>query len=204
MSVQEQFWVERARQGDPQAFAKLVELYQRPIYNLAYRMLGSAEEAEDATQETFLRVYTRLNTYDPSKKFSSWILSVASHYCIDRLRRRRLNVVSAEEVQTWRWLPGDAPKPEEEALAREREMCIQQLLEALPPQYRLVIVLRYWEDLSYEEIAEATSSTISAVKARLHRARRAMAEIISRSDVAPERISLTKRRAPENAMSGSF
>jgi len=86
---QEIIWLEKARRGDREAFGRLVEAYQGPVYNLAYRMLGNAAEAEDAAQETFVRMYTRLHTYRPEHKLSSWVLSIASHYCIDRLRRRR-------------------------------------------------------------------------------------------------------------------
>jgi len=172
---QELVWVVKAQQGDQEAFARLVEAYQVPVYNLAYRMLGVAAEAEDATQETFLRVYTRLKTYDPSRKLSSWILSIASHYCVDRLRRRR-GTVSMEETESWRWMADEALAPEDKALQRERDRSIREVLAALPEPYRLVIILRYWYNLSYEEIAEITDSTESAVKSRLHRARQAVLE----------------------------
>ncbi|MGQ9585174.1 MAG: sigma-70 family RNA polymerase sigma factor [Anaerolineae bacterium] len=81
----EQGWIEQARGGDLAAFERLVEAYQRPIYNLTYRMLGNPMDAEDAVQETFLKAFSRLDTYDARRKFSSWILTVASHHCIDRL-----------------------------------------------------------------------------------------------------------------------
>ncbi len=177
-------WALRAQKGDQQAFARIVEAYQTPVYNLAYRMLGSAGEAEDAAQETFLRVYTRLATYDPERKLSSWVLSVASHYCIDRLRRRRGGDVSMEQIQGWRWLPDERPQPEDRTVARERDGQIRQALACLPDAYRLVIVLRYWHDLSYDEIAEITGATESAVKSRLHRAREAVAEALTVGDSA--------------------
>ena len=186
MSVdQEKLWVLQARQGDQVAFSRLVEVYQTPIYNLAYRMLGNGPEAEDATQETFVRVWTKLDSYDLNRKLSSWILSVASHHCIDRLRRRRGNQVSMEEIQSWRWLPDDKPRPEERTMMGEKADKIRQLLGQLPSQYRLVITLRYWQDRSYAEIAEITGTTESAVKSRLHRARRAMAELLATSDIDP-------------------
>ena len=92
MNEQEQTWVDAARQGDKQAFGFLVQAYERPIFNLTYRMLGSAEEAEDAAQETFLRAYSRLNQYDPAMKFSTWLFSIANHHCIDRLRRENVTL----------------------------------------------------------------------------------------------------------------
>src|SRR5512136_260767 len=95
----EQADVRAALRGNATAFTRLVEAYQRPVYNLAYRMLGDTEEAEEAAQEAFLRAYTQLGTYQAGRKFSSWLLSIASHYCIDRLRRRRLTWLSIEQEQ---------------------------------------------------------------------------------------------------------
>src|SRR4028118_485967 len=91
-------WIEAAVQGSHESFARLVDVYKAPVYNLAYRMLRSAPEAEDAAQEIFLRAYTRLATYDRQRKFSTWLLSIASNYCIDVLRRRRATLVDLDEV----------------------------------------------------------------------------------------------------------
>lgn len=180
----EESWIRAARQGDEAAFAKLVEAYQRPVYNLCYRMLGDPGEAEDAAQETFIRAYTRLETYDPTRKFSSWLLSIASHYCIDRLRRRRFKWISWDDLPPWRWLPSDSPEPEEAALHREERQYLHKLLEALPPDYRLAVILRYWHEMSYEEIAEAMNTSLSAIKSRLFRARKMMAS--AADDLEPE------------------
>ncbi|NLT74818.1 MAG: sigma-70 family RNA polymerase sigma factor [Chloroflexi bacterium] len=175
----ERLWVLRAQQGDQEAFANLVEAYQRPVYSLAYRMLGNPSDAEDAAQEVFVRAFTHMESYDATRKFSSWILSIASHYCIDRLRRGHGRQVSLDDMEPDRWLPDTAPAPESEAMDRDREEQIRRLLALLPEQHRLVIILRYWHDLSYEEIAQVTSTTESAVKSRLHRAREAMAEALA-------------------------
>jgi RNA polymerase sigma-70 factor, ECF subfamily len=168
-------WILAARRGDDSAFARLVDAYQRPVYNVCYRMLGDLREAEDAAQETFLRAYTKLSTYDPGRKFSSWLLSIASHYCIDRLRRRRLKWISWDELPSWRWFPSQAPQPEEVAVRQEEHRLLHCLLESLPPDYRAAVVLRYWHELSYEEIALAMDTTVSAIKSRLFRARKMMA-----------------------------
>ena len=172
----ERLWVQQAQAGDQTAFAQLVAAYQGPVYNLAYRMLGNPVDAEDAAQETFLRAYDRLATYEPDRKFSSWILSIASHYCIDQLRRRRVPYDSLDDMPPGRELPSEADAPEDVALAREQERALQQALALLPPAYRLPVILRYWNELSYEEIAEATQTTVSAIKSRLHRARLMLAE----------------------------
>jgi RNA polymerase sigma-70 factor (ECF subfamily) len=166
-----------ARRGNTAAFTHLVEAYQKPVYNLAYRMLGDSAEAEEAAQEAFLRAYTRLSTYQPGRKFSSWLLSIASHYCIDLLRRRRLTWLSIEDEEA----PAESlvtPElgPEDTMLQEEQETIVRKMLSTLPPDYRLPVVLRYWYDLSYEEIAEATHNSVSAVKSRLFRARAMLAE----------------------------
>lgn len=166
-----------ARRGDVAAFTRLVEAYQKPVYNLAYRMLGDSAEAEEAAQEAFLRAYTQLSTYQPGRKFSSWLLSIASHYCIDLLRRRRLTWLSIEDEEApEESLVTHELGPEETMLEQERETTVRKMLSTLPPDYRLPVVLRYWYDLSYEEIAEATHSTVSAVKSKLFRARAMLAE----------------------------
>jgi RNA polymerase sigma-70 factor (ECF subfamily) len=174
---QEHSWIKAARQGDRGAFGRLVEAYQGAVYNLTYRMLGDPTEAEDAAQETFLRAYRKLDSYDPTRKFSTWLLSIASHHCIDRLRRRRLTWISLEdECLPPTTLVSHQPGPERCAMQSEREAAIQALLDTLPGDYRAVVVFHYWNGLSYEEIAQTTGSTVSSVKSRLFRARRMLAK----------------------------
>ena len=93
MLEDEKRWLQEARAGDEEAFSRIVEAYQRPVFNLCYRMLGERTLAEDAAQETFLRAFLGLKRYDPKRPFITWLLSIASHHCIDRLRRRRLRLV---------------------------------------------------------------------------------------------------------------
>lgn len=171
MEDQELLWLEQARRGDQAAFCRLVEAYQRPVYNLCYRMLGNAPEAEDAAQETFMRMYTKLHTYQPERKLSSWVLSIASHYCIDRLRRRRGQWLSLDEEPVAAALPSQNRGPEDLALRAESRDEVQRLVDMLPAAYRVPLILRYWHDLSYAEIAEVMGLTVQAVKSRLHRAR---------------------------------
>jgi RNA polymerase sigma-70 factor (ECF subfamily) len=171
----EAIWLEKALRGDAQAFTLLVETFQRPVYNLCYRMLGNAEDAEDAAQETFLRAYKSMRRYDNSRPFSTWLLSIAAHYCIDQLRRRRFQIVSVEDLPVPD-LPDPSPGLENSLGHREEQRQVRALLDALDPVDRAAVVMYYWYDCSYEEIAQALALTLSAVKSRLHRARRAMAE----------------------------
>lgn len=174
----EQVWLEQARRGDKNAFGQLIEAYQGPVYNLAYRMLGNSGEAEEAAQEAFIRAYTRLDSYDPAHKFSTWLLSITSNYCIDQIRKRRAVFLSIDEpLPPHPALHSDNNKgPEAQYLAQEREQMVQSLMSALPEEYRQAVVLRYWYDMSYEEIAEAQQTSVSAVKSRLFRARRILAD----------------------------
>jgi RNA polymerase sigma-70 factor (ECF subfamily) len=181
----EKLWIEGARQGDGEAFGQLVEAYQRPVFNVCYRMLGDPAEAEDAAQETFIRAYTRIDSYDADRKFSSWLLAIASHYCIDRLRRRRFGLVSWDDLPPWRWLPDTEPQPEEVALRHEAQRQVQELLNRLPPDYKAAVILRYWHELSYEEIADALDSTLPAIKSRLFRARQMMVKAATQAETMP-------------------
>ena len=172
-------WIEQARAGDQVAFGRLVTAYQTPVYNLAYRMLGNANEAEEAAQEAFLRAYTHLRSYDPKRPFRSWLFSIASHYCIDQLRRRRITWIPFEdEIAPPVQMTGNQPKPESVVVQHEQEEYIQHLLNELSATDRAAITLLYWYDYSYVEIADALNLTVSAVKSRLFRARRALADIM--------------------------
>lgn len=185
---QEKLWVEAALAGDRAAFAALVDAYKNPVYNLCYRMLGTSAEAEDAAQEVFVKIYRRLSSYDAERKLASWVLSIASHHCIDRLRRRRLKTVDIEEMPEWRPLVSDLPQPERQMLDAEQEDRIQALLEHLEPGYRLPLIMHYWQEYSYQEICDATGLSLSAVKSRLHRARLKLAELMRAK--APDLIPL--------------
>jgi RNA polymerase sigma-70 factor, ECF subfamily len=175
---EEMVWVAQAQQGNDEAFTRLVETYQKHVYNLCYRMLGEAESAEDAAQETFLRAFQHLHRYDRKRPFGTWLLSIAAHYCIDRLRRRKFTMTSIEqdEDEGGYELPDtDGPNPETEAIHGEQRQQMQALLKRLDAVDRAAIVMRYWHDCSEAEIAESLNLTVSAVKSRLHRARRALA-----------------------------
>jgi RNA polymerase sigma-70 factor, ECF subfamily len=163
--------------GDQESFAELVETYQRSVYNLTYRMLGDAREAEDAAQEAFLRAYQHMDRYDTERSFKTWLLSIASNYCIDRLRKRRLTWLSIEEpLPPHPALSSNEIEPEDAVVNNERYTAIQSMLAGLASEYRAAVVLRYWYDMSYAEIAETLDTTESAIKSRLFRARQMMAE----------------------------
>lgn len=167
-------WIEKARSGDDEAFANLVGAYQVPVYNLCYRILGDRLDAEDAAQEVFLKAYRNLRRYDAERPFVNWLLKIASNHAIDHLRRRRARpATDLTEVEA----AADAsPGPEAALALDERREMVMETTRRLSPKDRALIVLRYWYDYSYEEMAAALSLSTSAVRSRLHRARMTMAD----------------------------
>jgi RNA polymerase sigma-70 factor, ECF subfamily len=162
--------------GDAEAFAPLVDRYKRTVYNLSYRMLGGACDAEDAAQEVFIRAYTQLGSFERGRKFSTWLLAIASHYCIDQLRRRHIDWLPVEDILPWVRDADDGP--EEAAMKQEGDETAMALLRRLPVNYRAITVLRYWHDLPYEEIGRILGLPESTIKIRLHRARKMLAELV--------------------------
>ena len=184
-----------AKEGNLEAFTNLVELYQVPVYNLCYRMLGNLEQAEDAAQETFLKAYKGLRRYDPDRRFSTWLLSIASHQCIDWLRRKRLPILSFEQLLPSQKKPDAKLGPEETLVLNERQLEVREILNRLGTRDRALVVLHYWYDLSYEDIAQSLSLSTSAVKSRLYRARRQLAQIW----MERETVALTARGKRDEA-----
>jgi RNA polymerase sigma-70 factor (ECF subfamily) len=169
--------VRRCLAGDEKAYRELVERYQGQVYSLALRMVRRAEDAEDLTQETFVRMFRALSRYDLERPFAAWLFTIASRLCIDHIRRRKVSPISLtqreresdEEYEIEVEDPG--LKPDEAAAHAEEGRRTSALIEGLPPHYRIVVLLRHVQDLSYEEIAEALHLPLGTVKARIHRAR---------------------------------
>ena len=159
-----------AQKGEAQAFAELVESHQVAVYNLCYRMLGDPYEAEDAAQETFIRAYKGIKSFDRNRSFSTWILSIAAHYCIDQLRKKRLNITHLEE-RPYLEIPDPGLGPEATLSETEQQKGIRKLLNVLSEVDRAAVIMFYWYEFSYDEIAKALDLSVSAVKSRLHRAR---------------------------------
>ena len=172
-------WVRQAQQGSDEAFTRLVEEHQTHVYNLCYRMLGEPELAEDAAQETFLRAYQNLHRYDQDRPFATWLLSIGAHYCIDRLRKKKLSVFSIDEENddgsVFEVADPASLDPEVESVKREDHDRLHHLLRDLDETDRAAVIMRYWYDYSEVEIAQSLRLTVSAVKSRLHRSRRALA-----------------------------
>lgn len=183
-------WIERARLGDDEAFASLVGAYQVPVFNLCYRLLGDRYEAEDAAQEAFLKAYKNLGRYDPDRPFVNWLLKIASNHSIDRLRRSGAR--PATDLAEAESAVDASPGPEAALSLKERRQMVWDTTARLTPKDRALVVLRYWYDYSYEEMAEALSLSTSAVRSRLHRARVMMAEHWREREGLPVRLGGTQ------------
>jgi RNA polymerase sigma-70 factor (ECF subfamily) len=124
-----------------------------------------------------VRAYTKLATFQPDRKFVNWLLSIASHHCIDRLRRKsRAPQLSLDGPLPPQWVTSSSPRPDQVVNQKQERERVRQSLDTLPPDYRAAIILRYWHGLSYREISDLMETTESAIKSRLHRARRMLAQ----------------------------
>lgn len=165
--------------GKRERFGELVERYQGRLVNYLLRIVRVQDEALDLAQEVFIRVYQALGRYDPRYKFSTWLFRVAQNAAIDQLRRRRVQMVSLDrptdddEDRAWEFASGD-PDPYGDARNQERGLAIQEAIDALPWEYRELIVLRHFAELSYDEIAQLKGMPLGTVKNKLFRARQVL------------------------------
>lgn len=159
----------RAVQGDTEAFGELVNLYQVAVFNVTYRMLGVVAEAEDVTQDAFIRAYRSLSTFDLERPILPWLKKIAVNLCLDRLKHP-LELPLEEE-----FLAG-ANGPEAQVIQRDQDHLVRASLLSLPPHYRAVIELRHFQEMSYEEIAVTLQRPLASIKTELFRARKMLAE----------------------------
>ncbi len=162
------------KEGDEVAFGTVVDNFQRPVFNLCYRMLGNFESAEDATQETFWRAYQSIYKYNPERSFLTWLLSIAAHYCIDQHRKRKIPMIEINDYVD-EIVPDHLPNPESIFMQKEKQKQVQELLNGLPDIDQASIILRYWHECSEEEISQILDISKNAVKSRLYHARKKLA-----------------------------
>ena len=173
--------------GEERAFQELVERYQTRLLNFVFRTIGDREKAEDLVQEVFIRVYRHLHRFDRSKKFSTWIYTIASNLAKNELRNRSRNPLVLFQTIRKNWQDDDRPlqfednttRPDDLYRKRHLRALVEDSVSQLPEHHREVFVLRELEGKSYEEIAEITSTNLGTVKSRLNRARNSFAEIIA-------------------------
>jgi len=178
--------IKQVLKGDHEAFAEIVDIYKDKIFHLSYRMLGNRHEAEDIAQEAFVRAFVNIHSFDQSKKFSTWLYRIATNLCIDRVRKKKPDyfldseVAGTEGLTLYSQIATDEKGPEAAVETMEIQEVVQQEILRLPDKYRVVIVLRYIDELSIREISGVLDIPEGTVKTRIHRGREALRKQLNR------------------------
>ena len=169
--------IDQALMGDEKAYEMLLKKYRNLVYSIMLKMVRNKQEAEDLTQEAFMKAFSSLVTFNDEFAFSTWLMKIASNNCIDFLRKRKLRTYSIHEPIQYKdekieiEIPDNDPSPERNIIQSERSRMIEDAINELPERYRYVIILRHKEEKSYEEIAELMNLPLGTVKAQIFRAR---------------------------------
>jgi RNA polymerase sigma factor (sigma-70 family) len=171
--------------NDEQAYAKLLQRYKRPVYHMILKMVRNVDDAEDLTIESFAKAFKSLHRFKKDFTFSTWLFRISTNNTIDFIRKKKLNTMSIDNSFTDDNGDGisievedENLNPQEEAIKAEKAEIIQVFVDKLPPKYQKLVRLRYFNELSYEEIAAELEAPLGTVKAQLHRARELMFEMV--------------------------
>lgn len=171
--------------GDDKAYARLLQRYKRPVYHMILKMVRNVDDAEDLTIESFAKAFRSLHKFKKDFTFSTWLFRIATNNTIDFIRKKKLNTLSIENTYTdddGQSVSIDVEdlnlNPQEEAIKAQKQELIQVFVNMLPPKYQKLVRLRYFNELSYEEIAVELEAPLGTVKAQLHRARELMYDLI--------------------------
>jgi RNA polymerase sigma-70 factor (ECF subfamily) len=172
--------------GDPTAYNELMRLYRDPLYFMLYEKVSDQELAKDLTIESIGKAFKKLHLYTPNYAFSTWLFTVARNHCIDYLRKHKLPTISIDKLmldedgkRTNFDLISDLLNPEQEMEKKQRIAILRYIVDQLKPKYRDLVKLRYFKELSYDEIAETLELPIGTVKAQLHRSREQLFKVMS-------------------------
>lgn len=179
--------VEKFKNGKEEAFEEIVRRYQKKVYNTTYRMLGNPEDAWDFAQEVFIRVFRNLHRFQGRASFSTWLFAIATNICRDELRKRQRKVKTQSLSEPIKMKDGEIERevmdnsmiPEEITLHRELQGKIQTIIDTLPLEQKEVIILREFQDFSYDEIAETIGVAVGTVKSRISRGRKNLRQALS-------------------------
>ncbi len=174
MALSDSELIHQINNGNEKAFTELIERYQNKVYNTAYRILGNHEDALDLAQESFIRIYKNLNKFQGKSSFSTWLFRITTNLCRDELRKRKRKLVIQEE--NFSNIYQEEENPEKISLSRELNSLIQEKIDSLVPEQKVVFTLREFQGLSYQEIADILEVSMGTVKSRLSRARQALRE----------------------------
>ena len=180
------YLVVKAREGSQKAYADLMQRYKDSIYFMVLKMVNNKEDAMDLTVETFAKAFEKLDKYQPDYAFSTWLFRVATNNCIDFIRKKKLNTQSIHGMmdedgdEMPLQIKADVLNPEESSIKKQQTEELKLLIHSLPSRYRNLITLRYFDELSYEEISVQLDLPLGTVKAQLFRARYLLGNIINR------------------------
>ncbi len=185
MAVSDGELIEKFNNKNKEAFEELIQRYQHKVYNTTFRMLGNHEDALDMAQEAFIRVYKSLANFKQNSSFSTWLFRITTNICRDELRKRQrklktLSISGGEEKNKIILEDDEKNNPEKISMSQELSITIQEKVNQLPTEQKMVFVLREFQDLSYQEIADILDISIGTVKSRLSRARKALREDLNK------------------------
>jgi RNA polymerase sigma factor (sigma-70 family) len=177
--------IDLAVEGDQRAYAQLVDKYKNSVYFMLLKMVKNPDDAEDLTIEAFTKAFRNLKKFKKDYSFSTWLFRVASNNCIDFIRKRKLDTTSLQSTfknedgeSLHMELADQTLNPQEEAIKMQKALIIRQFVDALPAKYKRLVELRYFDELSYEEIADELAAPLGTVKAQLHRARELLYDLV--------------------------
>jgi RNA polymerase sigma factor (sigma-70 family) len=178
--------VERAKSGDEKAYAELMKRYQKPVYHMVLKMVRNIDDADDLTIEAFSKAFRNLDKYRQDFTFSTWLFRIATNNCIDFIRKRKLNTFSIDNVtpdstsdETIKYdIKDNNLDPADEIIKTQKSEMLQEIITKLPIKYQVLVRLRYFDELSYEEIAVEISAPLGTVKAQLHRAKELLFDMV--------------------------
>lgn len=201
---EERSLIQKAQKGDMAAFETLVRQHERLVYNLALRTLGNDADAQDAAQEAFIKAWTGLGSFRGDSKFSVWLYRLTNNVCLDMLRKRKNEAISLTQADedgedTTLDIPDESSSPQHILEKKEQMESLQKAIDALPEDYRRVLILREVSDLSYDDIARALNMDLGTVKSRIFRARKKLCAILSDSGNFSPKKSSHSRKGGEQA-----
>ncbi len=194
-NISDEVLVAQVLKGEKTAFGDLIRRYEKQVYSFAYNLTNNKDDAQDFAQEAFIKIYKNLHKYDKSKPFFPWMYKVATNVCYSKLKqiKPKVSEVSLEKVIEFSPLiPDRATSPEEYSQTREIQRLVNQAIAELPEKYRVPLVLKYLEDMSYKEISENMEIPVSTIETRLYRGRALL----------QKRLAVVLERGERNEVSG--
>jgi len=177
--------VDAAKEGEQKAFAELMQRYNKPVYHMILKMIKKPNDAEDLTIEAFAKAFKNLEKFNPQYTFSTWLFRIATNNCIDFIRKKKLDTMSIHSTYTDDNgenvsidIRDAGLNPQEVAIKNQKIEIMRHIVTQLPPKYQILVELRYFKELSYDEISKELQSPLGTIKAQLHRARELLQELV--------------------------